>query len=310
MKAALALIALAAGLSDVRADCVPAETGGSLGTVSSFRVRQGPVIGTSANFTLTCGGIVLSALGTPTLRTKIVSGTTNLTLKNGVHQIPYQLTDMGGASYTQGLLIINASGLAVLGLLSNNAATLPVRITTAAGANVPAGTYTDTITVNWEYANICEGLLGLGNLCLGVPRNGNVNRPLTVQLVVTNDCAITAPDIHFGSAPLPGAFSSVTQNLTLTCTRGLLYTVGITAGGRPSAGRRRMLSAEGNLLAYDVFKPGGGVWGTDAANRVPGVGVADGITAQTLPYTATIYPDQPAVPPGLYQDSVQVEVQF
>lgn len=301
--------ALMAGLPAAQAACVTAETGGSLGTASSFRVRQGPAITTSAQFTLGCGGIVLSALGTPTVRAKITSPTTGLTLKNGARQIPYRITDLGGASYTQGLLVINASGAAVLGLLSNNTANLPLRIATTLGANVPAGTYTDTITVNWEYANLCEGLLGLGNICVGMPRNGNVDRTLTVQLVVTNDCAITAPDLHFGSAPLPGAFSSVTQNLTLTCTQGLNYTVGITAGGAPQGGRRHMSSGN-NRLAYDIFRPGGGVWGTEGAARVAGTGVADGLTPQTLPYTATIYPDQPAVPPGLYQDSLQVEVQF
>ncbi|MDO0536578.1 hypothetical protein KXJ55_23870, partial [Escherichia coli] len=131
-----------------------------LGTVPSQRVLAGPAISTTAQFTLGCGGIVLSTLGTPTVQAKFVSPTTGLTLKDGSKPpIPYQVTDLGGAGYTQGLLVINANGANLVALLSNNTASVPLRITTAVGANVPAGTYTDTITVNWAYANICEGLL-------------------------------------------------------------------------------------------------------------------------------------------------------
>ncbi|MDA8456509.1 spore coat U domain-containing protein [Acidovorax sp. GBBC 3334] len=292
------------------ADCVQAETGGNLGSVPSQRVLSGPAITTTAQFTMACGGIVLSALGTPTVRAKFVSPTSGLTLKNGSNPpIPYQVTDLGGLNYTQGLLVINASGSNVLSLLSNNTAGVPLRITTSPGANVPAGTYTDTLSVNWEYANICEGLLGLGNLCVGTPRSGNVNRLLTVQLVVTNDCTFAAPDVQFGAAPLPSAFPTVTGSVSVVCTRGLSITVGLGAGTYPAGGRRQMASG-GNRLAYDLFRGDGSVWGTAAGARVAGTALTDGITPISLPYTGRVYGDQSPPPPGVYQDNVVVDVQF
>ncbi len=310
-RALLSATALLAALCrPAAADCVNNETGGNLGTVPSQRVLSGPAISTTAQFTLGCGGIVLSTLGTPTVQAKFVSPTTGLTLKDGSKPpIPYQITDLGGAGYTQGLLVINASGANLVALLSNNTASVPLRITTSVGANVPAGTYTDTITVNWAYANICEGLLGVGGLCVGTPRNGNLNRVLTVQLVVTNDCTFSAPNVQFGAAPLPAAFAAVTGNVSVVCTRGLSVTVGLGPGTYPAGGRRQMASGA-NRLAYDLFRGDGSVWGTAAGTRVAGSALTDGLTPIVLPYTARIYADQSPPPPGVYQDNVVVDVEY
>ncbi|ABM35140.1 spore coat protein U domain-containing protein [Paracidovorax citrulli] len=301
---------LAALCRTASADCVNSETGGNLGTVPSQRVLSGPAVTTTAQFTLGCGGIVLSTLGTSTVQAKFLSPTTGLTLKDGTKPaIPYQITNLAGASYTQGALVINASGANVIALLSNNTASLPLRVTTAVGANVPAGTYTDTITVNWAYANICEGLLGVGGICVGTPRNGNVNRLLTVRLVVTNDCTLSAPNLQFGSAPLPAAFPAVSGNISVVCTRGLSVTVGLGPGAYPSGGRRQMASGA-NRLAYDLFRADGSLWGTAAGTRTAGTAVTDGTAPIVLPYTARIYGDQTPPPPGVYQDNVVVDVQY
>lgn len=301
---------LAAACRPAAADCVPSQTGGNLGSVPSQRVLGGPAISTTAQFTFGCGGLVLSVLGTPTLQARFVSPTTGLTLKDGSKPpIPYQITNLGGATYTQGLLVINASGSNVLSLLSNSVTSVPLRITTTVGPNVPAGTYTDTITVNWTYANLCEGLLGVGGLCVGTPRNGNTNQLLTVQLVVTNDCTFAAPDVQFGAAPLPVAFPAVAGSVAVTCTRGLSITVGLGPGTYPAGGRRQMANGA-SRLAYDLFRGDGSVWGTAAGARVAGTALTDGLTPIVLPYTARVYGDQAPPPPGVYQDNVVVDVQF
>ena len=183
-----------------------------------------------------------------------------------------------------------------------------MRITTQVGANVPAGTYTDSITVNWNYANICEGV-AVGSGCVGNNRSGDVDRTLVVQLVVINDCTITAPDINFGSAPLPSGFSTVSQSISLNGTKGITYTVGLDPGGYINGTRRQMASGT-NRLQYNIFKADSSVWGSVGTARVSGLPVADGLTLQTIPYTATVYPDQPNVPTGTYSDSVKVDVQF
>jgi spore coat protein U-like protein len=303
--------ALLACSMQAAAVCTPSETSGALGTHPSQRVLSGTPITTTADFKLGCGTAVVSLLGTPTLQAKITSATTGLTLKNTGNTsitIPYAITTVGGGSYTQGLLLIDLNGINAVSLLSNNSATITIKITTQAGANVPAGTYTDNITVNWTYANICEGV-AVGSACVGNNRSGNVDRTLTVQLIVINDCTITAPDIQFGSAPLPSAFPTVSQSISLTCTKGMTYTVGLDPGGYINGTRRQMASGT-NRLQYNIFKPDLSVWGSVGTARAAGLSPADGQTLQVIPYTATVYPDQPVVPAGTYSDSVKVDVQF
>lgn len=302
---------LAACAMPAAAVCVNTETGGALGSYPSQRVQSGTPITTTADFKLGCGSAVVSLLGTPTLKAKITTPTTGLTLKNTANTaitIPYAIAQLGGGSYTQGLLLIDLNGTNAVALLSNNNATIGMRITSQVGANVPAGTYTDSITVNWNYANICEGI-AVGSACVGNNRSGDVDRTLVVQLVVINDCTITAPNITFGSAPLPSAFSTVSQNISLNCTKGMSYTVGLDAGGFINGTRRQMASGA-NRLQYNIFKADASVWGSVGTARATGLPVADGLTLQTIPYTATVYPDQPNPPAGTYSDTVKVDVQF
>ena len=302
----LAIIPMAPAMA-----CNFSESGGPLGSVSSFRVRNGPAITGSASAVFSCSGVVIAALTTPTVQAKITSATSGLTLKNGANSIPYQITNQGGMPYTQGALIVNASGTNVLTLFSgSSSASVPIQITLIAGANVPAGVYTDTITVNWDYRSICEGLLGVAGICIGVMNNGSADRLMTLQVTVTNDCTITAPNIVFGTAPLPSGFATVSQHLSLVCTSGLNYSVGLSSGSNPSGGRRQMASGS-NRLAYDIFQGSTTtVWGTLGASRVSAPGPADGLTPQLLPYSARVYTDQGAQPEGSYQDTVTVDVQF
>lgn len=309
-RLALAAAPMACALP-AAAVCTPTETSGVLGSHPSQRVRTGSPITTTAEFRFGCGTVVLAVLSTPTLKAKITTPTTGLTLKNATDTtvaVPYEITPVGGGSFTQGLLIVDLSGANVVSLLSNNQSVIGIKVSTLTGANVPAGTYTDNITVNWTYANICEGI-AVANACVGNLRTGSVDRTVTVTLVVTNDCTITAPNVQFGSAPLPSAFGTVAQSITLLCTKGMAYTVGLDPGLYASGTRRQMASGV-NRLQYNLFKGDQSVWGHLGAARAASGGTADGFTPQVIPYTATIYADQPAVPQGSYSDSVKVDVQF
>jgi len=291
--------------------CTPVESSGVLGSHPSQRVRTGTPITTTAEFRFGCGTVVLAVLSTPTLKAKITTPLTGLTLKNTTDSavtVPYDIAPVGGGTYAAGVLILDLGNTSVVSLLSNNQAIIGVKITTLTGANVPAGTYTDNITVNWTYANICEGV-AVANACVGNLRTGSVDRTITVTLVVTNDCTITAPNVQFGSAPLPSAFSTVAQSITLLCTKGITYTVGLDTGTYASGARRQMASGL-NRLQYNIFKSDQTVWGALSGARVASVGAADGFTPHVIPYTATIYADQPAVPQGSYSDSVKIDVQF
>lgn len=291
--------------------CSFSESGGTLPDTSSFAVRTGPGISGSGALQLTCGSVVLTLLGpAPSITANITSPTTGLTLKKGGDSIPYTLTNGSGLPYTVGQLLISVNGATAVGLLTSAGTRVPVSILTGTSANVSAGTYTDTVTVRWSYLNICEGVLAVGGLCLGGTTSAeNVTQTLTLRLTVTNDCAINAPPIQFGSKPMLNAFPVVNQNIGLLCTKGLVYTVGLSPGNNPAGGRRQMASGT-NRLQYDIYKPNGTVWGAVDAARANGIGPADGINSQLMPYSASVYLDQPAPAAGTYGDSITVDVGF
>lgn len=291
--------------------CAFTESGGTLGSVSSFVVRSGPVQTSSGYFSFDCTAVVLAALtGTPSVTAAISGPVTGLTLKNGSNSIPYTVTSASSLPYSTGQVVISVNGATAVSLLSSSTARVPINIVTGFGPNVPAGVYTDTLNVLWSYQNICEGLINVAGLCLGVVSNsaGTV-RTMTVSLTVTNDCSITAPNIQFGSAPLLAGFGTVSQNIGLLCTKGLAYTVGLSTGNNPTAGRRQLASGS-NRLQYDIFKPDSTVWGATGAARATGSAAADGLNSQLMPYTARIYTDQPQPAAGTYSDSVTVDVGF
>ena len=292
--------------------CSFAETGGTLPIVSSFVVRSGPVQTGTANFEFNCTGVVLALLtGSPSVTATVSGATTGLTLKNGTDSIPYTVTGANAQPYGNGQVVISVNGATAVGLLTSGATRVPMNITTTLGANVRAGVYTDQLTVLWSYQNICEGLANVAGLCLGFVNSGTaVVRTLTVSLTVTNDCSITAPDIQFGSAPLLAGFPAVNQNIGLLCTKGWVYTVGMSAGNNPAGGRRRMASGLVNRLQYDIFKPDGTVWGATGVARSGGPAAADGLNTQLMPYGARIYGDQPQPAAGVYSDSVTVDIGF
>ncbi|KQP43745.1 spore coat protein U domain-containing protein [Pseudorhodoferax sp. Leaf274] len=310
------LLALA-GLAPLGAQaCTMTETGGLLTSVATQRVAGGPTVTTSANFNFSCSGVVLAlANGTPTLKGQLQANTTGLTLKNTTNsslQIPYQIYSNSGYStgYASGALVVDLNGANLVGLLTTGSSTnVPLYIATTPGPNIPAGVYTDTVQVTWTYANICEGLIGALGACVGFPNNGTTTKSVTISLTVSNDCTITAPPVSFGSAPLLAGFPTVSQNISLQCSRNMVYTVGLSAGSYSSGARRRMASGT-SRLAYDIFKADNTVWGSAGTDRAPGPAPATGTSVQTIPYTARIYQDQANPAPGTYTDNVVVDVSF
>lgn len=316
-RLAVCLAALGAGAPAAAAVCSYAETGASLGTVSSFAVRDGSV-STSGSFSITCGSGLLSVLSTDSLLRATLTSDNGFLLRNiadTTKTVGYQAGNGGGLTYSSGLLVINGSGANILTLLPNRKATVPLQIATL-GANVPAGTYRDTLRVAWVY-NLCDGL-GLISTCLGTVYAGSATRTVTVELQVTNDCLITPGAINFGTAALPTGFGEAASQVALVCTTGMTYTVGLGPGSNPSGGRRQMANGA-NRLAYDIFFGSGTTpWGTAVGSRVassqatagPAGGIANGTGSHLFPYRARVYPDQPAPVPGIYLDNVVVDVQF
>lgn len=296
-----------------------ATTPAAFGTINSTLVRTTIQSASSTNSGLQCTGSLLSLLSANDhFYATITSSTSGLVGPTG-DVIAYTLYADNSTSYpiTRGVAFDFARNgiLDLLGLLNGTTPkAVPLYMRTVVGSNVAAGLYQETLTIAWSW-NYCSGI-GAGSICLGRDI-GSGSQTMTVNLTVSNDCQITTPNISFGSAPVVAGFGTVSQSVSLSCTKGSAYTVGLSDGENVSGGRRRMKSSAGNYLAYDIFKSAGSVrWGSlTTARRAssdadvnPGNGTGTG--SQVFNYNAKVYTDQATPPAASYIDNVILDVQF
>ncbi|MEE1923974.1 spore coat U domain-containing protein [Pseudomonas sp. 148P] len=323
MKRWLAVLLLCLAAAQARAQCTVVQaTNAAFGSVASTLVNTTVQSTSTTNAGLRCSGSLLSLLRTDDffkLTLTPVGGTTGLVGPTG-DVIKYTIYADNTTSFpiTRGQPFDFARHgiLEALGLLGSIVpSTVPLYFKTLTGSNVAAGTYTETFTAFWDW-DYCYGI-GIGGLCLGRQTTSGTTS-MTVTLTVTADCQITTPTINFGTAPVVSGFSTVNQSISLSCTKGSAYTVGLNDGLYVSAGRRRMKLTTGtSYLAYDIFKSAGTTrWGSlTTARRAssdadinPGNGTGTG--SQVFNYNAKVYTDQATPPAGAYQDSVILDVAF
>jgi len=315
-----ALLMLPAGSAWALCSSVPTLPA-AFGTINSTLVRTTVQTASSTNSGLQCTGSLLSLLtSTDHFNATITSasGTSGLVGPTG-DVIGYTLYADNSTNYpiSRGVQFDFARNgiIDLLGLLGGTTPkSVPLYLRTQVGSNVAAGLYQENLTVAWSW-NYCSGI-GVGAICLGRDI-GSGTQNLTVTLTVSNDCQITTPNISFGSAPVVAGFGTVSQSVSLSCTKGSAYTVGLNDGENVSGGRRRMKSTAGNYLAYDIFKSAGTVrWGalttarrsSSDADVNPGNGTGTG--SQIFNYNAKVYTDQVTPPAASYLDNVILDVQF
>lgn len=329
MRVRQAVITILLGLSVLWpetgwAECMTSNNSGSLGSVPS--TQTGQAYQTRVAGGLSCRGTSLQLQGSALARATITGTTHNFALVNGGDdRIAYGVyTDAAFSNQLQTNaqhdFVAGAAGLtAVFSGPDNN---VPLYIRTSPVRQLSAGTYRDTISLQWSY-NQCIQLNLLG-LCLA--RGGERNTTVFVELTmeITRDCLINAPDISFGSAPLVSGFGEINQSLSLFCTKGSSFQVGLGPGRNARSGERHMISSNGELLRYRILKPGGTPWRDIGSGQArshldadlnPGLGLGGGpgvggSQAQGFGYRAVIDSDQPTPSPGTYTDQVVVTVQF
>ena len=315
----LAAVALLLWAGSALAKCTIVSTLPVLfGAVNSTQVRLATQAASTTNAGLQCNGTVLSVLSSgDSFKLTVTPATGGLVGPTG-DVIPYTLYADATTNFPITRNVAFEFGrtgiLDLLGLLNGTPKAVPLYIRTQIGSNVAAGLYQETLSLAWAW-NYCEGISIVG-LCIGRD-NSSGSASLTVSLTVTNDCQISTPDINFASAPVVAGFGTVSQSLSVSCTKGSSYTVGLNDGQNVANGRRRMKSAANNYLAYDIFKSAGTVrWGSSGTARRsstdadvnPGAGTGTG--SQIFNYNAKVYTDQATPPAATYSDSVILDVQF
>lgn len=272
-------------------------------------------VNAQGNTAMSCSGLGVSLLSSYSLSAKITSTTNNLNLKNSAGDlIPYSIYRNGSFSPALGLngvLDYSSANLLVVGL-TGITANLPIYIRTgingAINVNISAGTYTDVINLAWTYS-ICK-VAALGACVGGYWSGSGIGTDIssvTVTLVVSKDCAINkSPDVNFGGFALVGQFNPVSQNITLTCTKGSTFNTYVTAGDNPVTNWRQMKlnsTTVTDYLQYQLYQGASGTTLWDSTSMQPGSGTG---AAQLVPYHAAINASQNQRTPGDYQDNVSL----
>jgi spore coat protein U-like protein len=138
-----------------------------------------------------------------------------------------------------------------------------------------------------------------------------VTNTMPVRITIQNACniATTAPTtLDFATQGPLVANVDQTATITVTCTTGAIYNVGLDGGGGGNINTRRMINGT-NTVGYQLYSNSGrtAVWGTTiGTDTVAGTG--NGI-AQNL----TVYgrvPAQTTPVAAIYNDTVNVTVTY
>lgn len=141
---------------------------------------------------------------------------------------------------------------------------------------------------------------------------------LTVQLTITASCTINSATLDFGSnagTTVATTATDATSAVSVTCTNGSPYAVGMDNGANFSGTRRMRIGATANYVNYDLY--------TDAPRTVPWTTAATNSTCTTGSQCVTgtgngsaqslsIYGRVPATvtapTPGAYADTVLMTI--
>lgn len=154
----------------------------------------------------------------------------------------------------------------------------------------------------------------LGVSLLSILSYANIRGNLAAHVPVNVSCVIKSyQPMHW--PVLTGTFSAninnTTGSITTQCTKGASYTVGINNGQNyDNILRTRRLLGQGHYVQYAIYSDQGylitwGNVGTPNALSLVGTGLN-----QTNTLYARIPKGQPSVPPGNYQDSLIVTLNF
>nr|WP_228377252.1 spore coat U domain-containing protein [Pectobacterium parmentieri] len=259
-----------------------------------------------------CSGGVLNVGTTNTIDATILndsnpSGTT-MRMRRGTSTdyVPYNLCMDSGCTKLYEIGSTNrwtqTTVLGILGLFNSSDGTMPIYIRTSTGNNIAAGTYTDVVTIKWDYS-ICS----LGVLFACILDRGTTTSTLNITMTITNDCQITsAPNVSFGIAAFPADFVAVNNNLGVNCTQLGAYTVKLISTHPDDANWRRMTATVGGTpyyLQYQLYRTGNIAWTETNDHSGTGTGMT-----QNIPYTARINASQANKPEGTYKDTVTINV--
>lgn len=137
------------------------------------------------------------------------------------------------------------------------------------------------------------------------------NDTMGVSLRVEDACSITAAPLAFPDAGVISADIPATADLTVTCTTGTPFQIGLAAGTSGSTAARVLTGANTNrTVNYQLYQNNAHtlVWGNSQ-----GVDTLEVAAANGGPQTVTVYglvPEGQVVPADTYEDSITATIWY
>jgi spore coat protein U-like protein len=175
-------------------------------------------------------------------------------------------------------------------------------------SGVPTGTFSSVFSgantqIDYGYSSAfsCGSTLS--------PRVQNV--PFTVRTTNNSSCSISTMTLDFGSQPNLNVAKSASNIISITCTAGTLYDVGLSNGvtGTGPTARKMTNTGTSQAITYGIYRNSTGLlpWGsTTGVNTVSSVGTGLAQSFQTF----GIVPAQTTPPSLTYTDTVVVTVTY
>ncbi|MEX0732662.1 MAG: spore coat U domain-containing protein [Aquisalimonadaceae bacterium] len=133
----------------------------------------------------------------------------------------------------------------------------------------------------------------------------------TVGAEVSGTCTVTATDLDFGTVDVTATGNTdATSTISVTCTSGTDYDIGLDGGGAGDVGNREMSDGATGILEYALYSDSGHSvdWGdvidTDTVADT-GTGTADDHTVY-----GRVPDGQTTVTAGSYSDTINVTVTY
>ncbi len=198
--------------------------------------------------------------------------------------------------------------LAARGATGARTATMYGQVLNGQTAAIP-GSYTD-VYMNGDTAvtiNEVAGATPPGS-CSGTQTGTYF--PFTVSATVATQCNISATTLNFGNVGLLSATTPGTSTVSVQCSNGSAYNVGLNAGlnGGGNINTRKMVLGA-NFVSYQLYSNSGRttVWGnTIGTNTVTGTGIG---SVQNITVYGSV-PAQTTPSAGVYTDTIVVTVTY